>query len=487
MELARAINQYDYNQLESPAPIELTAEQLTELADHLQGYHAIYSPYFHHPAQEENAYNYLLGLLKPDIKRKSAENIALATVGESGVRSMQTFVGQSPWTGTEILAEHTRQTAQLIGDANGVLLLDGSDFPKQGDESVGVKRQWCGELGKKANCQAGVFLGYSSGDGYTLLNRRLYLPKEWFSDEYAVKRYKTGVPSDLTFQTKNALAWAMIEETHQLNTLAARWITMDEAFGKDTHLLDRIDRETDCYYFAEVPSNTRLWLEKPETYVPQPSGRGRPATNPRLVPTAPAAQTVADIAAQLPVDAWQTHALRQGTKGFIIAQIATIRIYPSRHGLPGNACWLLIRRSSADPSDIHYFISNAPADIPFEELVYVCSMRWPIELIFAQAKQLLGLNEYETRTWFGWHHHMAHVILAFGFLARTQAIFRTDAPALTLPQVVDLLKAVLPKPVFDAHAAIEFLRYKQARIASAKKSHYIMQKIKISQSILVTQ
>ncbi|MBV7334825.1 transposase [Chloroflexi bacterium TSY] len=152
-------------------------------------------------AQREHAYHYMRGLLDPEIKRKSAENIALATVGES-CTPLQSFVGQSRWSGEAMLAEHTRQTGELLGDANGVLLLDGSDIPKQGEESVGVKRQRCGELGKIANCQAGVFLGYNSSHGYTLLNCRLYIPQEWFSDEYAEKRYKTGLPTDLTFQTK---------------------------------------------------------------------------------------------------------------------------------------------------------------------------------------------------------------------------------------------------------------------------------------------
>ena len=184
---------------------------------------------------------------------------------------------------------------------------------------------------------------------------------------------------------------------------------------------------------------------------------------------------------------YKRQALRQGTKGFIIAQVATIRVYPSRHGLPGTPCWLVLRRHPDDPTDIHYFLSNAPADTAVDELVYVCAMRWPIEIIFEQAKQLLGLNEYETRTWFGWHHHMTMVILAFGFLARTKAIFRTTAPALTLPQVIDLLKAVLPKPIFDADAALELLRYKHARIAAAKKSHYNMQKTNTIQAELVTQ
>ena len=483
MLLEQAMNAYDYDALRIKPQFELTVGQVNALVNELASYHELYSAYFRQAGQAAYSYQYLSGLLDPAIARKSAENIALETLGTESVRAMQSFLGGSQRSEQALIAEHRVQTGLTLGRKEGILILDGSDIPKQGDASVGVKRQWCGQLGKTANCQAGVFLGYSSTAGYTLLDKRLYMPAEWFTPAYAAKRYQCHVPATLGFQTKNELAWAMIEALVQADTLPVRWLTMDEAFGKDTHLLDRIDRETSCYYFAEVPSNTQLWLAAPAPYVPQPAGRGRPGTQPRLVP---AAQTVATIATQLPAAAWQIHALRQATKGFLIAQMATVRIFPARNGLPGNACWLVLRRNPTDPTDLHYFISNAPPDIPVEELVYVASMRWPIEIIFEQAKQLLGLNEYETRTWLGWHHHMAHVILAFGFLARTQAIFRTDAPALTLPQVVDLLKSVLPKPTFDACAALALLRYKQARIACAKVSHYKIQKVKINHYIVVT-
>jgi len=483
----QAVAEYDYHALSVTPRMELTTEQVTNLVKELANYHAIYRPYFRNESQRAQSYQYLSGLLDPAIASKSAENIAIATVGPAGVRQMQYFVGTSRWSEHELIAEHRRQSGLTLGRRDGILIVDGSDIPKQGTDSVGVKRQWCGQLGKKANCQAGVFLGYSSSAGYTLLDKRLYVPAEWFTTAYAEQRYNGHVPADLTFQTKNELAWSMITACAAAETLAARWLTMDEAFGKDTQLLDRIDAETDYYYFAEVPKDTQLWLDEPETYLPAPSGRGRPATNRRLTSTAPAAQTGEAIATHLAADAWQWHALRQGTKGLLIAQVAAIRVYPSRAGLPGTHCWLILRRNPDDPTDIHYFLSNAPADTPFDELLYVCAMRWPIEIIFEQAKQLLGLNEYETRTWPGWHHHMTHVILAFGFLARTQAIFRTDAPALTLPQVVDLLKAVLPKPDFDAEAAIALLCYKQHRIASAKKSHFNMQKHNIIQSLSVTQ
>jgi len=130
-----------------------------ELIMKLEEYHAIYSPLLSDDKQREYSYHYLVGLLDPEIKRKSAENIALATLGTESVRQMQYFVGQSKWRSDEILAEHRRQTGLTLGECHGILILDGSDCAKQGDHSVGVQRQWCGELGKKANCQAGVYLG----------------------------------------------------------------------------------------------------------------------------------------------------------------------------------------------------------------------------------------------------------------------------------------------------------------------------------------
>ena len=457
------------------------------MVQELEAYHAIYAPLFRNEKQQFYSYHYLAGLLNPEIRRKSAENLALATLGSESVRNVQYFIGESRWQDNAILSEHRRQIGQLLGTNDGVLILDGSDCAKQGQDSVGVKRQWCGELGKVANCQAGVYLGYSSPKGYALLDRRLYMPDCWFTPEYSERRYNGRVPATLQFQTKNELAWEMIEQCWQANSLPGRWLTMDEAFGRDTVLLDRIEQETDYDYLAEVPKDTCLWAEEPATFVPEYEGVGRPPTRPRLTPDATAPLTVAAIAAQLPKDAWSLHALKEGAKGFIIAEIAIRRMVSVRDGLPGPSVWLILRRSTSNPDDYHAFLCNAPEDITHEAMIQVCALRWPIETMFQQAKQLVGLNEYETRTWFGWHHHMTLVIIAFGFLARCQLSLKLDAPALTVPQVVDLLKAVLPKPDFDAQAAIDLLLYKQMRIARAKRSHYSMQKQKIIDELFVTQ
>lgn len=487
MDLAQAVEAYDYSQLESPPLLELSEEQLEALVDQVQAYHAIYSPYFSHEAQKTHAYTYLLGLLDPTIQRKSGENIGLTIVGPEGVRPIQSFLGQSRWSCDELLTEHRRQSGELLGDSHGVLIVDGSDFLKQGQASVGVKRQYCGEVGKKANCQAGVFVGYSSPKGYTLLDRRLYMPQEWFEAEYADKRFKTGVPRDLTFKTKNELAWAMIQDVQHASSLPVRWVTMDEAFGKDTKLLDRIDEETPYHYFAEVPSDTRLWLERPATHIPPYSGVGRRPTNLQLYPDAPASATVESLVATFADDAFALHALKDGSKGLIWAEIACCRVVTSRHALPGPAVWLMVRRNPFNHADIKYFLSNAPLDTPVDELVTVCALRWPIETMFEQAKQYLGLNEYETRSWLGWHHHMTLAILAFGFLARCALLLESHAPALTLPQIAELFAVVLPKKLFDKNAALERLAYKQRRIQVAKCSHYRVQRIKLNSFIIAAQ
>jgi SRSO17 transposase len=194
----------------STAPaLELTPQAIVNLVAQLREYHAIYSPFFQRREQREGAQQYLHGLLL-ELPRKSIEPMVLALEGAQAkaVRTMQLFISEGAWDDAAILKRHWQEVDQDLGDTDGVLTLDGSDFLKQGQESVGVKRQYCGEVGKRANCQAGVFLGYASHKGYTLLDRRLYLPHEWVEDEaYAPRRRRCGVPTDIPFKTKPTLGW----------------------------------------------------------------------------------------------------------------------------------------------------------------------------------------------------------------------------------------------------------------------------------------
>ncbi len=419
----------DIQPIETAPTLELTPPDIAALRDELEAYHAIYSPLFQRREQREWSAKYLHGLLL-ELPRKSIEPMVLALQGanRNAVRAMQQFLSEGAWDDDAILRRHWQEVDADLGHAEGVLTLDGSDFPKQGSESVGVKRQYCGELGKRANCQAGVFLGYASPHGYALLDRRLYLPQEWVTDEaYAERRQACGIPDDIAFTTKPMLGWAMIEALHKAGNLRCRWVACDEGFGRDSALLDKIDG-LGLWYFAEVPHDTRVWLERPATAVPSWSGRGRKPTREQLVLDAPEPQTVVQIASALPSDAWTRQVIKEGSKGPLIAEFALLRVVAVREGLPGPEVWLVLRRN-VETGELKTYLSNAPVTTHQSRLVWVSGMRWPLETCFEEGKQYLGMGDYEVRSWRGWHHHMTLALLAHFFLVRMQGRLKKKLPA----------------------------------------------------------
>ncbi len=402
----------------------LTAADLDGVVEELAAYHAHFAPLFRRREQRAWAAVYLRGLLTADVPRKNLEALALRLLGagpaaDRQVRALQQFVGEGGWADAGLLAAHQRLVDETLGEADGVLIIDGHETPKQGTHSAGVARQWCGHTGKKDNCQAGVYLGYASRRGYTLLDRRLYLPQEWLADAaYAARREACGVPADTPFLTKPQLGGAMIRAVREAGTLRCRWVACDEGFGRDTALLDRIAAEG-LWYYAEVPHDTRVWVARPATAVPAWSGRGRPPTREQLAADAPAPQAVAELAATLPTSAWSRQLVQAGSKGPLVAAFAALRVVAVRDDLPGPAVWLLLRRQ-VETGELKTYLSNAPADTPLGTLVRLSGMRWPIERCLEEGKQLLGLGDYEVRSWRGWHHHLTLCILAHFFLVRLQ-------------------------------------------------------------------
>ena len=410
--------------IETAAELNLAPQDIDHLWGQLREYHAIYSPLFQRREQREWSEKYLSGLLL-DVPSKSIEPMVLALEGadQNAVRGMQQFISQGAWDDAAMLQRHWQEVEQDLGDADGVFTLDGSDFLKQGDQSVGVKRQYCGEVGKKANCQAGVYLGYAQPKGYTLLDRRLYLPQEWVEDDaYARRRQQCGVPREITFKTKPALGWEMIQAVHQAGTLRGRWLACDEAFGRDTGFLDKV-AGTGVWYYAEVPHDTRVWQQRPATVVPQWSGQGRKPAREHLAAGEPAAQEVGQIGAALPQEAWSRHIIKEGSKGPMVADFVAWRVVAVRQGLPGPEVWLVWRRNVSS-GELKTYLSNAPADTALATLVRLSGMRWPIETCFEDGKQHLGMGDYEVRSWRGWHHHMTLCILAHFFLVRLQLSFK---------------------------------------------------------------
>jgi SRSO17 transposase len=429
-----------------PPTVALRPEDLADVGEELAAYHAHFAPLFARREQRAWAQVYLRGLLTADVARKNVEAMALRLLGVGPaaarqVRALQQFIGEGAWDDAAILAEHHRLVAASLGEDDGVLILDGSDIPKRGVHSAGAAAQWCGALGKIAMCQAGVFLGYASRKGYTLLDRRLFVPEPWFDAKHAPLWQACRIPADVVFQTKAELGAQMVEQVQARGDLPATWLVCDEGFGRNQALLDRVDA-AGMWYLAEVPRNTQLWplreptdgrrvRVRPQAWLPPcaPSGKGRIGVHERLHPESPPAVAVEALAQQFARRRrrWRRYRILEGRKGPIVADFVALRALASRtgyrEGVPGPEVWLLIRRplplpGQTKPPELKYYLSNAPVDTPLAELIRVCGMRWPIECCFEEGKGELGMDHYELRFWRGWHHHMTLVILAHHFLLR---------------------------------------------------------------------
>lgn len=404
--------------IETAPRMDLSVHDIEHLVEELHAYHAIYSPLLQRREQREAAHTYLQGLLAP-LPRKSIEPMVLAVdgVAPTAVRAIQAFISEGTWQDERLLHQHWHEVETDLGADDGVLMVDGSDFPKQGGHSVGVKRQYCGELGKRANCQAGVFVGYVSSQGYTLLDRRLYVPVEWLTDDaYAARRRQCGLPPDLTFKTKPALAHDMLAAVVKSQALRCRWVVADEAFGGNPAFLDGV-AGLGLWYLTEVAHTTRGWAARPATHRPPWRGRGRRPQRERLVVGAPEAHTVLGMAAALPATAWTRQTIKEGSQGPMVAEFATLRVVAVRDALPGPDVWLVLRRH-VETGELKTSLCNAPLDIALDTHVRMSGMRWPIETCFEDSKQLLGMGSYAIRGWTGWHHHMTLVILAHFFVVR---------------------------------------------------------------------
>lgn len=402
---------------ETPPALEVTPDEIEALADELVEYHAEFADLFYRVEQAQWAHKYLQGLLLP-LERKSIQPMALALEG-GNIQAMQQFIGQGRWQDEPVLQQHWRLVDETLGEDDGVCIVDGSEFPKKGDHSVGVARQWCGRLGKLENCQAGVFAAYASREGYTLLDRRLYLPEAWFDEDHRERWERCGIPDDTRFKTKPALALEMLQAIATEGSPRFQWVTGDEDFGRNPEFLDGV-AALDRWYFVEVPHNTRLWMKRPKTGIPAWSGHGPKPTRERALPHEPAPQRVDELAAEIAPDEWTPYVIKEGSKGPMVAEFVFKRGVAVRDELPGPDVWIVFRRSLGDDPELKVYLSNAPAEAPSAELVRIAGMRWPIESAIEESKDGLGMDHYEVRTWLGWHHHMTLSLLAHHFLVRTQ-------------------------------------------------------------------
>lgn len=413
------------------------------------------------------AHRYLQGLVS-ETPRKSIEPMALAH--GFPIRSMQAFIGESPWVSASLLRQHQLLVAQTLGEADAVLLVDESGMPKQGQHSAAVAHQYCGALGKVANCQVGVFIGYASRKGYTLLDGQLFVPEGWLADEHTAVREEVGLPPDLTFKTKPELAIDLLQAMIGRKVVPARWVAADALYGDSPSFRDAI-AALDLWFFTEVACSTLIWRRHPALIIPPWSGKGRKPSRKRLKTPTNRAYRVDEVLRRLPKTAWVRGTIKEGSKGPIICDFAFVRVTECRQGMPGARLWLILRRNVADPSCVKFYFSNAAEEIDVVELVRMSGMRWPVELSFEEGKTELGMDHYETRSWLGWHHHMSLVLLAHHFLVWVRVRWADRAPALTLAQVRLLLISVIPKPILNAERALMLICYYQRRSHAAYLSH----------------
>ena len=363
------------------------------LAEHL----STYTPYLGRKEHHRHLVAMTQGLLS-DLERKSIEPIALAFEGPDHVRVLTKFISNAKWHEDEMKKAYQTELAAMLSAEGGMITGDDTCFPKKGNNTVGVARQYCGNTGKIDNCQAAPMVGYVSGKGYGIFDWRLYMPKAWFEDDHRVLRVKCKVPEQLSFETKNKMLLEMILSAHKSGKLKARYVGVDASYGSDSAFLDALPEQ--LIYFADVRKDQRVFASRPETSVPDYKGKGR---RPHLPVAAAQPVTVEEIAANESTP-FNDVALGIGAKGPIFSKDKVIRVVEVRDDLPGKDIWLYVRQ--LEDGSLKYSLTNAPMSSTLEEIRRPALLRWSIEQCFKELKDYLGMDNYETRNWFAFHRYM---------------------------------------------------------------------------------
>ena len=318
-----------------PAGLKLTVQDQEAICQALTDYHLQFEDCFYRREQRHWSAVYLCGQLS-NVERKTIEPMVLDLLGadRNAVRALQDFIGAGQWAAQDLIRRHQAVVAQMLGHPRGVVIVDGSGFPKQGEHSAGVAWHYCGLLGKVANCQEGVFVVYNSPLGYAFLNGRLYLPEDWFDREHQARWQACGIPAETMFRTEPELALNMVRDLVERDGWPFQWITCDEHFGQNPGFLDGV-AALGKWYFAEVPNNTRVWLHTPAVEPAGPGLVGHPRMRARVRLDASPAQELRTLASNLPNARWQRLTIQEGSKGPLRADFAWLRVTTVRNRLPG--------------------------------------------------------------------------------------------------------------------------------------------------------
>ena len=376
---------------------------------------------------------YCTGLLLPG-ERKSIEPMAARLDPDHVGRmhqSLHHLVADAPWN-DEVLLDRALDTvlpAMLRRDPVVAWVVDDTGFPKKGQHSVGVTRQYCGQVGKQDNCRVAVSLSVTTENASMPIAFRLYLPEVWANDK--ARREKAGVPAEVVFQTKPRIALDQIRRAQERG-VPAGIVLADAGYGNDTQFRTQLT-EWGLPYVAGVQSAVSVWEPGKEPKpAPERSPLGRPSTLLRRdAQHKPVSARV--LALALPAEAWKNVFWRQGVKGKLVSRFAAVRVRPAHRDYwraePHAEEWLLIEWPRQEEEPTKYWLSTLPSDTPANDLVYFAKHRWIIERDYQELKQELGLGHFEGRGWRGFHHHAALCIVAYGFLVSERSRFSPSARA----------------------------------------------------------
>jgi SRSO17 transposase len=388
------------------------------ILDRLRDYATLFAEDFPQAKPARWAGVYLQGLLL-DGERKSIEPLSQRVTLPEGLTSkdpeqaLQQFVNQSPWDERRVLRRYRTHLAQTFASPQGIFLIDDVSFVKQGQHSVGVQRQYCGALGKRANCQVAVSVHYVSPKGHYPLDVRLYLPESWLAEPKRLDR--AGVPeAERRPLTKPEIALELLDRV-RAEGLPGWAVVADAGYGVSADFRAGLSARG-LTWIVGVTGEFVVFPKQPTWVPPQPTTRGRPQTRPQLAAKNPPPVTLAALAKQV---RWQRVTWREGTKGKMAARFAWLRVWPGQGWQRGECAdaeplWLLIEEQADGKRK--YAFSNLPPGTSCLQAVRLWKSRWPVEQGYQQLKEELGLDHFEGRSWRGFHHHIALTLLAYGFL-----------------------------------------------------------------------
>jgi len=413
---------------------------------HFLDFYNRYSPLFQLRTRDVGnvAEKYFKGLIQAS--KKNMERMAEA-VPHSDDQVFQHFLTNSPWNDQLVIDQVAKDANSLLGGKNdSCLIIDETGIPKKGDKSVGVKRQWCGQLGKIENCQTAVFTVLCSKKHVVPIGHRLFLPQSWVDDQK--KCLEAGIPQEhIEFHRKHDQALQLVIQA-RIQGVEFEWVGADGLYGEDPSFLRALDQMYEIF-MVDVHKDQHIYLEDPKPVVPPAKpGKGRKPTK---------------LKTQATTIRVQRTYVRDTTKGKLLVDILHKRVWLWDGNESQAHCWHLIVRREVGANKLKYSLSNAPASTPVNRLAFMQAQRYWIERTFQDAKNQCGMGEYQARKWRSWHHHMAMVMMVMMFMVEQRLLYKKQYPLLSCFDIAVLLSFLLPHRAITLEEIVRQLEVRHKR------------------------